>query len=431
MQHVQRPRRELHPLQPDQPAREPGRAQAGVERVARHHPTDLRIGLKLTLQGLKAVGRQDGVGVDTEQVVIAVGHVLPPRQRQRTDLAVLVGDRLDHRHPTAERPGDLDRLVGAVIGDHHHPIRAPRLRQQRPDRRRDRVLLVVRRDHHHDLRRPVFGGRCWSRCSASCAASITRFTRAAKRSANGVAAGFAAGGRYTTNSAPACRLRRGRGRVRAGEPTPRRVRTPHPHRTRTSTLRAPEPPRRNLRLDLGLSRSGHDQQPGVKTPNPHEPNPHTTPARLAHPPKTRPPPRYNTHQPHARTRNRVPGRTRSGTGPRAGTPTALDSANAPTFRGQRLAGTARSVGGGRCKGVRDADARRLSPRRAVLDRHGAARPRGRGAVLPRVVRLGARGAHAARGAWGATSWPGSRAATSQRSAHSRRRARPCGRRTSG
>ena len=284
MQHVQRPRRELHPLQPDQPAREPRRAQRGVERVARHHPTDLRVGLKLTLEGLKRIGRQDGVGVDAEQVVIAIGDVLPPRQRQGADLAVLVADRLDHRHP----PPEADARSGPSYPCSYRRPRPPGPgAASAPAAPGSSSRSCPARYAPGSPPRPspsrVFGGRCCNRCSASCAASITRLTRAAKRSASGVPCRLRRRRPiHHQLRARGLRLRRGRG-LRAGEPTPRRIRTPHPHRTRTSTLRAPEPPRRNLRLDLGLSRSGHDQQPGVKTPNPHEPNPHTTPARTRTP----------------------------------------------------------------------------------------------------------------------------------------------------
>jgi len=153
VEHVERPRRELHPLQADQQARPARLAEVGVERVARHHAAHLRAGLELALEVLQGVAREHGVGVDAQHVVVAVGDVLLPGQRERPDLAVAVADRLDDGHPIAEATGDLDGLVAAVVGDDDDAVRAPALLQEGVQGAGDRALLVVRRDDDDDLRR--------------------------------------------------------------------------------------------------------------------------------------------------------------------------------------------------------------------------------------------------------------------------------------
>ena len=66
---------------------------------------------------------------------------------QGAGLLLGVAHRLDHVDPVMPA-GDLDRRVGAVVREHHDPVRRPGLPGQRLQGEREDGLLVVRRDEH-------------------------------------------------------------------------------------------------------------------------------------------------------------------------------------------------------------------------------------------------------------------------------------------
>ena len=75
------------------------------------------------------------------------------RQRlvERARLLLGVVDRGEDLRPVLSR--DLGGVVGAVVGDDHHPVRWPGLAPQRFQRRGDRERLVVRRHQHRQAQR--------------------------------------------------------------------------------------------------------------------------------------------------------------------------------------------------------------------------------------------------------------------------------------
>ena len=75
------------------------------------------------------------------------------RQRLVERAGLLLGVADGREDVGAVLPGELGGVVGAVVGDDHHPVRRPGLPPQRLQRRRDRERLVVRRHQHRQPQR--------------------------------------------------------------------------------------------------------------------------------------------------------------------------------------------------------------------------------------------------------------------------------------